>query len=46
LLNALSDGPTVFGFERNGFENQEIQSSLDEVVRFSHTMTIYTKNCR
>src|SRR5690242_20286214 len=46
LLNALGDGPTVLGLGRNGFEDQEIQSSLDQVVWFSHAMTIYTRNCR
>lgn len=46
LLNTLGDGPAMLGLERNGFENQEIQSSLNEVVRFSHAMTIYSNYCR
>jgi len=46
LLDAFGDGPAMFGFERNGFEDEKVESALDEIVRFAHSMTIYTKNCR
>ena len=34
LLDALGDGPAVFGFLRNCLENQKVQGSLDEVAWF------------
>jgi len=35
LLDALGDGPAVFRFERNGLEDQEIESALDEIRRLA-----------
>ena len=46
LLNALGDGPAVLGLERDGFEDQEVEHALDEIVGFAHTMMIYTSSCR
>ena len=46
LLNALGNGPAVFGFEGNGLENEEVESALDEIAWLTHTMTIYIKKCR
>jgi hypothetical protein len=41
LLNALGDGPAVLGFEREGFKDEEIESALDEIVGFAHSVIIY-----
>ena len=46
LLDALGDSPTVLGLEGDGFEDEEVESALDEVVRFAHSMIIYTSDCR
>jgi len=46
LLDALGDGPAVFGSEGESFENQQIQRSLYEVVWLAHSMIIYNKDCR
>ena|ERR1700722_7443434 len=46
LLNALGNRPTVFRFERDGFEDEEIESALNEIAWLTHTMTIYTSDCR
>ena len=46
LLNAFGNRPAVFRLKRNGFENQEVEGSLDEIAWFSHTMIIYTNDCR
>jgi hypothetical protein len=35
-LDALGDGPAVFGFERNGLEDQEIESALDKIGWLCH----------
>jgi hypothetical protein len=32
----------VFGFEQDGFEDQEVEGALDEIAWFAHAMTIYT----
>jgi hypothetical protein len=32
----------MFWFERDGFQNQKVKSSLYEIAWFSHTMIIYT----
>jgi hypothetical protein len=34
--NALGDGPAVHGLEGNGFQDQEIESALNEVGGFAH----------
>jgi hypothetical protein len=34
LLDALRDSPSVLGFERNGFENQQVEGSLDQIGGF------------
>jgi hypothetical protein len=31
----------VFRFQRDGFENQQVERSLYEIVWFAHTLTIY-----
>src|SRR5439155_13832819 len=36
LLNALGDGPAVLGFERQRFQNEEIQCALRQVNAFVH----------
>jgi hypothetical protein len=36
----------VLRLERNGFENQQVESSLDEIVWLPHPMTIYNRYCR
>jgi len=46
LLDALGDGPAMFGSEGESFENQQIQRSLYEVVWLAHSMIIYNKDCR
>lgn len=46
LLDALGDGPAVLGLESQGFEDQEIESALDEVVGFAHSVIIYMRDCR
>jgi hypothetical protein len=46
LLDAFGDGPAMFGFEGDGFEDKEIERALDEIVWFTHTMTIYRSDCR
>ena len=46
LLDALGDGPAVLGLECDGFQDEEVEGALDEVVWFAHSMTIYTRNCR
>src|SRR5580704_382590 len=46
LLNALGNRPAVLRLERDGLENEQIESSLNEIAWFSHTMTIYTTKCR
>jgi hypothetical protein len=33
----------MFWLERDGFQNQKIERALDEITRFPHTMTIYTR---
>jgi len=35
-LDALGDGPAVFRFERDGLEDQEIESALDKIGRLCH----------
>jgi hypothetical protein len=35
-LDALGDRPTVFGFERDGLEDQEIESALDKIGWLCH----------
>ena len=45
LLDAFGDGPAVFGFEGDGFENQEVQCALHEIVWFAHTVIIYNNSC-
>src|SRR5947207_14016505 len=40
-LDAFSNGPPVLCFERDGFENQKVQSSLNDVTWSPHTMTIH-----
>jgi len=42
LLDALGDGPAVFGLEGDGLEDEEVEGSLDEIVWLSHTVIIYT----
>jgi len=42
LLYALGDGPAVLGLERDGLEDQQVESALDEVAWLSHTVIIYT----
>ena len=42
LLDALGDGPAVFGLKQDGFEDQQVESALDEIAWFAHAMTIYT----
>ena len=36
LLDALRDRPAMLGLERNGLEDEEIESSLNEVGRSAH----------
>jgi len=36
----------VFGFERDGFQNQEVQGALHEIAWFAHTVIIYNTYCR
>jgi hypothetical protein len=36
----------VPGLKRDGFENQKIERSLDEIAGLTHTMIIYNKKCR
>jgi hypothetical protein len=45
-LDAFGNCPAVAGFDRKCFEDQKIESSLDEVAWLSHTMIIYTMDCR
>src|SRR5438132_665177 len=46
LLNALGNRPPMLGFERDSFQDQKVQRSLDKIVWLRHTMVIYNKNCR
>ena len=46
LLNPLGNGPAVFRFERDGFQNQQVESSLHKIAWFSHIMIIYISYCR
>src|SRR5207245_10841266 len=46
LLDTLGNGPAVQWFERDGFKNQKVESSLHEVAWFSHNMIIYNMDCR
>src|SRR5258708_2051167 len=46
LLDALGDGPAMFGLKKDGFEYQQVESALHEIIRFTHTMIIYTIDCR
>jgi len=41
LLDALGDGPAVLGLESEGFEDEKVESALDEVVGFAHSVIIY-----
>jgi hypothetical protein len=36
LLDAFGDGPAVFGLQRNRFEDQKIERSLDKISWFGH----------
>ena len=36
LLNPLGDGPSVEGFEKERFEDQEVEGSLNEVAWLAH----------
>ena len=40
LPDALGDAPAVHGFQRNGFEDQEIQSALDQIGWFAHSRSL------
>ncbi len=46
LLDALGDSPAVAALNGEGLKNQEIESSLYEIAWFTHTMIIYTSDCR
>jgi hypothetical protein len=36
----------VFGFEGDGFEDEEVEGALDEIGGLGHTMIIYNGDCR
>ena len=42
LLNEFCDGPSVLGLKGEGLQDEEIECALDEIVWFTHTMTVYT----
>src|SRR5215813_1469466 len=42
LLDALCYSPAVRGFERDGFENQQIERSLNEIGRLCHKPKLST----
>jgi hypothetical protein len=44
LLDALGDGPAVLRLQGEGFEDEEVESALNEIARFGHTMIIYNKD--
>jgi hypothetical protein len=46
LLYPLGNGPSMFGFERERIEDEQIKSSLHQIAWFPHTMIIYTQYCR
>ena len=46
LLDALRDGLAVHRSEGDGFQNQKVEGSLNEVTWFSHAMIIYNIKCR
>jgi hypothetical protein len=46
LLDSLGNCPAVLGLKRNGLEDQQVERSLNKIVRPSHTMIIYTADCR
>src|SRR6185312_5580047 len=41
LLDSLGDGPAVLGLQRKRFQDQQVQCSLHQVIRFAHSMIIY-----
>ncbi len=41
LLYALGDGPSVLRLVGEGAENEKVESALNEIVRFAHTVIIY-----
>ena len=45
-LNPLGNGPPMPLLNRESLQYQKIKSSLNQIARFSHTMTIYTSSCR
>jgi hypothetical protein len=46
LLDAFRDCPAMHRFRRYGSKDQKIERALHQIVRFRHTMIIYTINCR
>ena len=46
LLNAFGNRPAVFRFERDSFQDEKVERSLDQIVWLRHTMVIYNKYCR
>ena len=36
LLNPLGDGPSVQGIEQEGFEDKEVEGSLNEIAWLAH----------
>src|SRR5215472_558491 len=43
LLDALGDRPAMLGFERERLQDQQVQSSLYQIVWFAHSMIIYNR---
>jgi len=41
LLDAFGNGPAVDRLEGDGFEDEEVEGSLEEIVWLAHTMIIY-----
>ena len=41
LLDAFGDGPAVDGRYGDGFEDEQVESALDEIGWSAHTMIIY-----
>jgi hypothetical protein len=36
----------MFGLERKGLQDEQVESALHEIVGFAHSMIIYTGGCR
>jgi len=40
LVNALRDGPSVHGLERDDFQDEQIQGALDEIRGFTQSRVL------